>query len=143
MARERISLVSEEATQKESIQYQIKAGLMNNDVYEKLSIEDKAQVRAILFEMHSAPVEAPVALSGLEFIVFGLAKVLFKKHEGDLTTQEQEFYDRFKEMVFKHEITMDASDWYVPYAENAMLKAKQNREEYKAKKIDIIGQFET
>lgn len=141
MAKEKISLITEEDSRKGKIQHQIKAGLMTNEIYETLSPTEQAQVRATLFEMHANPVEAPVALSGLEFIVFGLAKLLFKKHEGQLTVQEQEFYDRFKEMVMKHEITMNASDWYVPYAEDAMLKAKQNREDYKRKKVDITGSF--
>lgn len=141
MARERIRLVPEEEVKEKEIQFQIEENLMTNKVYEALTPEEQNKVKEVLFEMHSAPVIPPVAFSGLEFTIFGFAKLMFKMQEGALTEKEQLFYDRFKEFIMQHEISLDAGDWYIPYAEDAMLKTKDNREEYKERKTDITGSF--
>lgn len=142
MARERINLVSEQELNDGKIKQDIEQGLLTNTVYNSLSLDEQNNVKKVLFEMHSEPVVAPEAFSGLEFAIFGLAKLFFKVQSGTtLTTQEQEFYDRFQQFIEQHEITMDASDWYVPYAEAKMLATKDNRAEYKQKKIDITGSF--
>lgn len=142
MAREIISLTTDEELQELSIRQRVQNGEIDNEVYETLTPEEQGLVRKILFETHGAPVDAPVALSAIEFTVFGLAKIFFKTQSGeDLTEKEQVFIKRFEEFANKHEITMDAGDWYVPYAEENMLKAKENRAAYKQRKIDITGSF--
>lgn len=142
MARERISLVPEEVLQEEKIRYKIANDLLSNEEFNQLNPEDQNKVKRVLFEMYANPVVAPVAFSGLEFAIFGLGKLFFKLNSGDeLTEEERVFYDRFKTFIEKHEITMDAGDWYVSYAEEAMLLTQNNREEYKQKKIGITGYF--
>ncbi|MNQ81970.1 hypothetical protein D3C85_970080 [compost metagenome] len=142
MAREKIDLMSEGELAKLGLQHQIAEGLLTNEVYKTLSAAEQNNVKAVLFEMYGQPVAAPVALSSLEFTVFGLAKIFFKKDSNvPLTEQEQAFYGRFKSYIEQHEMTMNAGDWYVPYAEANMLAAQENREAYKAKKLEITGDF--
>lgn len=142
MAREKFTLIPEVELNALSIKERIKQGEITNEVYDAMTADEQAMVRNILFEAHAQPVPTPAALSAIEFAVFGLAKIFFKKDEGViLTEEEQAFYDRFKSFIEKHEITMNAGDWYVPYAESHMLAVQENRGKYKQEKVDITGQF--
>jgi hypothetical protein len=142
MAKETISLVSDEELRKLSIQQRLQAGEITHEVYNAMTPDEQQEVVKVLFESHENPIPVPHALSGLEFAIFALAKIFFKKDSGAvLTADEQAFYDRFKQMVDQHELTLDANSWYIPYAESKMLAVKQNREDYKLKKIDITGSF--
>lgn len=142
MARERINLVSEEILKDQSIAQQINSNLLTNEVYNSLSVAEQNNVKKVLFEMYSEPVVAPEALSGLEFAIFGLAKLFFRvESDTPLTEAESVYYDRFRQFIDQHEITLDPTDWHVPYAEAKMLKAKENRADYKQRKTEITGNF--
>lgn len=145
MAKSSINLVSDDIIQKQIIRSQIESGQMTNSLYETLSPDQQNLVREVLFEMYQNPIQTPVALSGLEFSVFGLAKLFFRMFPPTATPQYDEvtqaFYARLKEYVDQHEMTVDPNDWYVPYMEKNMLVVKKNRAEYKEKKIEITGQF--
>jgi hypothetical protein len=145
MAKESINLVPDSVIQKQAIRYQIESGQMTNAIYETLPPDQQQLVREVLFEMYQNPIPDPVALSGLEFTVFGLAKLFFAMFPPSATPQYppevQAFYEALKSYVDQHEITLDPNDWYIPYALQQMLKVKENRAEYKAKKIEIVGEF--
>lgn len=142
MGKETFILVPEEEISNLNIQQRLSSGELTLEVFETLSPEEQAQVKGVLFNKYSEPVPTPAALSALEFTIFGLAKLFFKVGDGgELTETEQAFYDRFREYVDQHEITLNPNDWYVPYAESGMLTAKENRAEYKTKKEEITGSF--
>lgn len=140
MAKETFLLVPEEELNALVFQQQLEAGEITSEVFETLIPQEKEQVRNVLFNQYSVPVPTPAALSALEFTIFGLAKLFFRTQEGpELNEEEQAFYDRFKQYISEHEMELDPSGWYIPYAEKGMLEAKKNRAEYLAKKISITG----
>lgn len=142
MARKRIQLVSDERLQKMTIQQKIDTGTLNKPDYDAATTEEQTQMRDVLFEMYAQKVNVAQALSGLEFSLFALAKIFFKKEEGiALTTTEQNFYDQFKETVSSHELTLDPNEWYLGYLNQVRGNVQNNRIDYKAKKVELFGAF--
>lgn len=142
MARERYSLVPQEELKKEEIRTQIEQGMLTYEVFQTLTPKEQNKVREALFEMYAHPIDVPHALSGLEFAFFMLAKLFFRLQSGEpLNEQEQQFYDRLKEIIDQHEVALDPNAWYIPYVEEKMQRVLANRSEYKQKKIEITGSF--
>jgi hypothetical protein len=144
MGFQHFKLVSDSALEKQELEYKIQNNLIDNYAYAGLSEEEQNKVKAVLFEMYSQPVATPQALSAIEFMIFGFSKMMFKiigENPNNLTEEEKGFYELFKAIVQQHEITLNASDWYLPYVIDKMQKALQNREEYKQKKVNITGTF--
>lgn len=142
MAKKVVSHIPESEQNKLSYQYKIQQGLMNSTVYNGLSTDEQNNVKQALFEMYNQPIGNAQALSGLEFILFALAKIFIAKDTGQtLTADQQTWYTNFQNLVSQHEMTMDSTGWWLPYAQNQMLAVKNNRATYKQKKTDITGSF--
>ncbi|WJJ55293.1 hypothetical protein QB910_000049 [Dabrowskivirus KKP3916] len=131
--------ISDEDMQQRQLQYQIQQGLMTSEKYQSLSPEDQAKVEEVLFDMYQSPIPIPQAISGLEFILMSLAKIFIAKDTGQTFTNEMtQFYEQFQSIVAEHEIQLDPTGWYLPYAKDKLEKVKQGRAEYFSQKSSII-----
>lgn len=141
MAIEKIQLVPDEELQKQTIRYQIQNNLLTHEDYLLKSAEEQAIISQILFEEYANKIEFHISLAALEYMVFALAKIFIKKDSGQgLTATEQEFYDGFKNIVNSHEVSIDSADnYYLNYIQNQLGVVLLNRQEYKSKKNNIMG----
>ena len=142
MSRERISLVKEEEIKKEELRYVIENDLINSETYNELSEEEQNNVKAVLFEMYAQPVSTPQALSAIEFLMFGLGKLLLKQiNPTELSQEDQVEHGVLSAIMGQHPVRFAPDDWYSGYVVEKLTKALENREEYKEKKQSILGYF--
>ncbi len=142
MAKETFSLISDEQQVLDSLTYKLKNNLITKADYNAMTVIEREQVKSILFDIYSKNINPYPALSALEFGLFFLAKIFFKKDSGEeLTMDEQAFYDHFKETVMNHEVTLSLNDWYSSYFDQLNQSVEANRTEYKVKKAEITGSF--
>ena len=142
MGKETFSLISDEQQTHDALVYKIKNNLITRDDFDAMTEAEQDQVKSVLFEVYAMNINPYPALSALEFGLFFLAKLFFKKDSGDvLTASEQAFYDHFKETAMAHEVTLSLDDWYASYFDQLNQAVEMNRAEYKAKKSEITGSF--
>lgn len=142
MAIERIQLVSDEELQQKILEHKIQTNQLTYEEFCNLPEETREKVKETLFNKFARNINPYVALSAVEFGLIGLAKILFKKIEGEeLTEAEQDFYDQMKTLVMGHEMTLDTNDWYFSYFAAMMQQVQANRAAYKQKKLEVVGEF--
>jgi hypothetical protein len=146
MARERISLVSEEVKKQQDLEESIRSGEINPETFSELSAEQQAEVNGILFKMASEKVEPNQGTSALEFILFGFMRIMHKRIHGmSLTRDEKEIEQSLDKIMSNHEITNTETakkDWlfdYMGYAEAKSDEFLRNREEHITRKLEITG----
>lgn len=142
MGIERIQLISDKELQQKIMEHRIRSGQITAEEFEKLPPETQEMVKDILFNKYAQNINPYVALSAVEFGLVGLAKILFKKIEGEeLTPAEQDFYDQMKALMMSHEMTLDTADWYFEYLASMMAFVQANRAAYKQQKLQVVGEF--
>lgn len=141
MAREKIQLISDIELQQQTIKYQIQNNLITHEDYLSKSPEEQQLIAKILFEEYANKIEFHISLAALEYMVFALAKIFIKKDSGQgLNATEQEFYDSLKNIVNSHEMSIEGADnYYLNYIQNQLDVVLLNRQEYKSKKNNIMG----
>lgn len=146
MAKERITLVSDDVKRQLDLESQIRAGLITPDSFTTLSAEDQTEVNNILFKIASEQVEPNQGTSALEFILFGFMRVMMKKIQGlSLNTQDKKVEESLNRIMARHDITnqdVDMSQWLFDYMGYAELKSNEflkNREEHIARKQQVTG----
>ena len=147
MARQRISLVSDEVKQELDLESRIRSGEINPETFEQLSPEEQTQVNNLLFKMASEKVEPNQGTSALEFILFGFMRIMNKRVNGmSLTEEEKTIEESLQRIMNLHQITnvdVEKSQWlfdYMAYAEAKSAEFLRNREEHIARKQQITGQ---
>lgn len=147
MARERISLISDEQRSALTLEQQIRTGEINPDTFASLSPEEQKQVNTLLFKMASEKVEPNQGTSALEFILFGFMRLVNKKLTGlALSEDEKAIEANLNRIMGMHQITneeVQKSDWlfdYMGYAEMKSAEFLRNREEHIQRKQQVTGQ---
>ncbi|PVC75093.1 hypothetical protein C2I27_04190 [Priestia megaterium] len=148
MARERISLVSDEVKQQATLETRIRSGEINATNFKALSSEEQSQVNEILFEMACENVDPHKGSSVLEFILFGFMRVANKKMNGMALSEDEKFIEEsLTQMMNRHEITnstIDKSEWlldYMKYAETKSEEILRNRKEHINRKRETMGEL--
>jgi hypothetical protein len=146
MARERISLISEEERSTITLEQQIRTGEMNPEVFSTLSQEEQTKVNGILFKMASEKVEPNQGTSALEFILFGFMRIMNKKITGLALSEDEKAIDESLNRIMNlHQITNEEVlkiNWlfdYMGYAEMKSAEFLQNRKEHIERKAQITG----
>jgi hypothetical protein len=146
MARERISLVSEEVKSQATLEARIQSGEINQENFNELTPAEQAQVNELLFKMASEKIEPNQGLSAIEFILIGHLRVMSKKINGlALTPDEQSIEESLNNILDMHQLGNPAvakSDWlfdYMGYAEVKAGEFLQNRKEHIERKAHITG----
>jgi hypothetical protein len=146
MARQRISLVSEEVKSEATLESKIRSGEITADNFSELSAEEQAHVNGILFKMASEKINPNQGASAIEFTLFGFMRVMTKKIQGmSLTEDEKEIEAALNRIMGMHEITNDTvtkSDWlfdYMGYAESKAFEILGNRKEHIERKQQVTG----
>lgn len=146
MARERISLVSDEVKQQQDLESRIRSGEINPQTFEQLSPEEQAKVNSLLFKIASEKVEPNQGTSALEFILFGFMRIMSKKVNGmSLTEDEKNIEESLNRIMDAHQITnpsVEKSQWlfdYMGYAEVKSAEFLRNRAEHIARKQQVTG----
>jgi hypothetical protein len=146
MARQRISLVSEEVKQQMDLESRILSGEINPENFAALSPEEQTQVNSILFQMASRKIDPNQGASALEFILFGFMRIMTKKISGLALTEDEQAIDAsLNRIMSQHEITnqeMYKADWlfdYMGYAELKSAEFLQNRKEHIQRKTQVTG----
>lgn len=141
MAIEKFQLISDTELQRQTIKYQLQNNLLTHEDYLSKSPEEQQLIAQVLFEEYANKIESHISLAALEYMIFALAKIFIKKDSGQgLTATEQEFYDGFKNIVNSHEVSIDSADnYYLNYIQNQLDVVLLNRQEYKSKKNNIMG----
>jgi len=146
MARERISLVSDEIQKEEKIRNDINSGLITKDNYNNLSLEDQEKVNEILFEIAEENINLAQGVSAIEFVLFAYIRLSRKESKGlSLTAEDKLIEKELDEILDTHEITsrnVYKKDWlfdYLAYAQHAANKILQNRKEHIERKKSTTG----
>lgn len=147
MARQRISLVSDEVKTEATLEARIRSGEINPETFAQLPAEEQTQVNGILFKMASEKVEPNQGTSALEFILFGFMRIMSKKMQGMSLTEDEKAIDESLHRIMElHQITnseVEKSDWlfdYMSYAEAKSAEFLSNRAEHITRKQQITGQ---
>lgn len=146
MARERISLVSDEVKQNLDLEARIRSGEINPDNFDLLSPEEQKNVNNLLFQMASKKIDPNQGASALEFILFGFMRIMMKKVNGlALSVDEKEIEASLNRIMNNHEITnqeVEKASWlfdYMGYAELKAYEFLQNRKEHIQRKTQVTG----
>jgi hypothetical protein len=146
MARERISLVSDEVKQQQDLEARIRSGEINPETFAQLSPEHQLEVNNLLFKIASEKVEPNQGTSALEFILFGFMRIMNKKIHGmSLTEDEKNIEESLNRIMDAHQITnqsVEKSQWlfdYMAYAEVKSGEFLRNREEHIVRKQQVTG----
>lgn len=146
MARERISLISDEAKSEFTLESRIRSGEINPTNFVELTATEQSQVNAVLFKMASEKVNPNQGASALEFILFGFMRVMTKKVNGMSLTEDEVAIDGSLNRIMNlHQVTNDTvakTEWLFDYMGYAELKAQeilQNRAEHITRKQQITG----
>ncbi len=146
MARQKISLVSDDVKREVSLESRIRSGEINPDNFKDLSEEEQYQVNAILFKIASNEIEPNHGVSTLEFIMFAFMRIMMKKVNGlSLSADEKEIEQSLQNIMNMHQITntkVRKSDWlfdYMGYAEAKSQEFLANRERHIERKKNTTG----
>ncbi len=146
MARQRISLVSDDIKQEVSIESRIRSGDINPDNFKDLSPEEQSQVNKILFKIASNGIEPNHGLSTLEFILFAFMRIMMKKINNlSLSADEKEIEKSLECIMNMHQITnakVRKTDWmfdYMNYAEAKSNEFLNNRKDHIERKKKTTG----
>lgn len=146
MARERISLVSEEVKAEVTLEARIRSGEINAGNFGELSTQEQSQVNGLLFKMASSKIDPNQGASALEFVLFGFMRIMSKKISGlALSEDEKEIEASINRIMEGHELTNPSVakvNWlfdYMGYAELKSAEFLRNRKEHIERKTQVTG----
>ena len=146
MARQRISLVSEEVKQSLNLESRIRSGEINADNFSDLPSAEQSEVNNILFNMASEKINPNQGASAIEFTLFGFMRIMTKKVQGmSLSEDEKNIEETLNRMMMFHELSNPSvrkSEWlfdYMAYAEKKEKEILGNRKEHITRKQQVTG----
>lgn len=146
MAREYISLVSDEVKKEATLESRIKSGELNPDNFHELSPEDQRQVNNILFKMASDKIDIHHGTSALEFVVMSALRLMTKRIDGlALSEEDQKIQKSLNAIMNMHDLanpTVPMDDWlfdYMAYAQHKTYETLQNRKDHIDRKVHTTG----
>lgn len=148
MARQRISLVSEEVKEIKTIESRIRAGEINAENFDQLSPEEQQEVNRVLFDIAARQVNLAQGLSAVEFVLFAFIRLTNKRVKGlALTAEERKLEEKLQAILDTHEITdeeLSINNWlfdYMDYALHAAETILPNRREHIERKKRVTGRI--
>lgn len=145
MARQRISLISEEEKKEKTLKQRILEGNFTHEDFQKLSLEEQQKVNKILFDIASERVNPTIGASTLEFILFSFMRIMKKKTDNlPLNSEDLKVEEALETIMNMHQITNEHTsldEWlfdYLAYAKKRTEEFLQNRKEHIQRKTQIM-----
>ena len=148
MARQYISLVSDEEKRVLDLKTKIMNGEITAENFHSLSPEDQKEANNVLFELSAAGVNIHQGVSSLEFILCAFMRITNKKVAGmSLSEDEKEMEAALQRIMELHEIAnpqIRKDEWlfdYLGYAEKKTAEILQNRKAHVDRKKHTTGRI--